>query len=83
MLHRDMKGKGILLRLTRDILDEPSKSLIEEPFTTFHNRTPQDEPLRDVCGFKPLPFETFIKMFNFIIFTDDKKVGHQEDILMI
>lgn len=83
MLHRNMKGKGILLRLTGNILlDESPDRVIEEPFTTFHNRTSQDEPLRDVCGFTPLP-ETFIKMFNYNIFAEYEKVGHQEVFLMI
>lgn len=74
MLHRDMKGKGILLNLTRDILrDEPSKHLIEEPFTTFHNRTLLGANLSGMfVVYSPLPFETFIKMFNYLTITDNK-----------
>lgn len=86
MLHRNVKGKGILLRLTRNFplkRIESSDSLIEEPFTTFHNRTCfKHEPLRDVCGLTPLP-KTFIKMLNYNIFAEDKKVGHQEVFLMV
>ena len=84
MLHRNMKGKGILLNLTRNNPRiESSDRVIEEPFTTFHNRTCYEhEPLRDVCGLTPLP-KTFIKMFNYKIFTEDEKVGHQEVFLMI
>ena len=86
MLHRNMKGKGILLRLTRNSplkRIESSDRVIEEPFTTFHNRTCHEhEPLRDVCGLKPLP-ERYIKMFNYNTLTEDEKVGHQEDFLMI
>ena len=80
MLHRNMKGKGILLNLTRNNpWIESSDRLIEEPFTTFHNRTCfKHEPLRDVCGLQPLP-EIFIKMFNFIIIAKMKWVGHQEE----
>jgi len=79
MLHRNVRGKGILLSLTRNICkDESSDRVSEEPFTTFHNRTYFTyEPLRDVCGLQPLP-ETFIKMFNYKIFTEDERVGRQE-----
>ena len=73
MLHRNVKGRGILLNLTRNNPKiESSDSVIEEPFTTFHNRTClEHEPLRDVCGLTPLP-ETFIKMFNYLIITGDR-----------
>jgi hypothetical protein len=86
MLHRNVKGRGILLRLTRNCpLEriESSDRVIEESFTTFHNRTClKHEPLRNVCGFQPLP-EKYIKMFNYIIISEDGKVGHQEVFLMI
>jgi len=79
MLHRNMEGKGILLRLTGNIRENESPDrVIEEPFTTFHNRIClAHKPLRDVCGLQPLP-ETFIKMLNYNIFADDKKIGRQE-----
>ena len=74
MLHRNVKGKGILLRLTRNnpARIESSDRVIEEPFTTFHDRILLRVNLLGMfVVYQPLP-ETFIKMFNFKIFAEDE-----------
>ena len=83
MLHRNVKDKGILLHLTRNhsFGMESSDRLIEEPFTTFHNRTLIVSLSGMFVVYSPLPFETFIKMSNLKTFAKQEKwLEHQEVI---